>query len=104
VEGLGHVVVGAAAEGLDLGLDLRGSGEDHHRGVDLADAQLTQNFQTIHVGEVQVEQDQVVVIDLAEIDALFAEVGRVDVEAFRLQHQLDALRGRVIVFDKQNAH
>ena len=40
----------------------------------------------------------------AEIEAFLAKVGRVDVEAFRPQHQLDALGGRRLVFDQQHAH
>src|SRR6185295_11309593 len=40
----------------------------------------------------------------AEIEALFAQIGRVDVEAFAAEHQLDALRGRRLVFDQQHAH
>ncbi len=35
----------------------------------------------VHVGQVQVEQDDVVVVELAEIDAFFAQVCRVAVEA-----------------------
>jgi hypothetical protein len=42
---------------------------------------VPQHVQPAHVGQVQVQKDDVVVVDLAQIDALFAEVGRVDVEA-----------------------
>ncbi len=100
VERLGHVVIGAAAERLDLGVDFGGARQDHHRRVDLADAQLTQDFETGHVGQAEVKQDQVVIVDLAEVDTFFAEVGRIDVKAFRLEHQLDALRGGAIVFNQ----
>jgi hypothetical protein len=34
----------------------------------------------VHVGQVQVEQDDVVIIELAQIEAFLAEVRRVDVE------------------------
>ena len=40
----------------------------------------------------------------AEIDAFFAEIGRIDVKIFRLEHQLDALRRSAVIFDKQYAH
>ena len=33
-------------------------------------------------------------------DTLFAEVGRINVKAFRLEHQFDALRCRAVVFDE----
>ena len=104
VERLGHVVVGAEAEALDLVLDAGEAGEDQDRRLDLGDAQELQHLVARHVGQVQVEQDDVVVVELAEIDAFFAEVGRVDVEALGLEHQLDALRGRAVVFNQQNAH
>jgi hypothetical protein len=104
MEGLGHVVVGAAAEGLDLGVDLRGAGQDHHRGVDLGVAQLAQHLHAAHVRQVEVQKDQVVIVDLAEIDPFLAEVSGVDVEPFGLQHQLDALRRGAVVFNQQNTH
>src|SRR5215831_16532921 len=100
VEWLGHVVVGAEAEALDLVLDAGEAGEDEDRRLDLGDPQRAQHLEPGHVREVQVEQDDVVVIELAEVDALFAEVRRVDVEALGFQHQLDRLRSRAIVFDQ----
>ena len=69
--------------------------QDQDRRLHLGQAQRPQHFVAGHVGEVQVEQDDVVVVELAEIDALFAEIGRVDVEALRFQHQFDALCGRL---------
>jgi hypothetical protein len=78
--------------------------EDHDRRIDLADAQLTQNLKAAHVGQVQVQQNEVVVIDLAQIDAFFTQVGRLDIKAFRLEHQFDALGRGVIVFNQQDAH
>ncbi len=104
VERLGHVVVGAAAQGLHLGVDLGRAGQDHDRGVDLGHAQLAQHVHAGHVGQIEVQQDQVVIVDLAEIDAFLAQVGRIDVEALRLEHQLDALRGGAVVLDQQYAH
>ncbi len=89
VEWLGHVVVGAEAETLDLVLDAGEAGEDQDRRLHLGDAQRAQHLEARHVGQVQVEQDDVVVVELAEIDALFAQIGRVDVEALGFEHQLD---------------
>src|SRR5690606_35063123 len=40
----------------------------------------------------------------AEVDAFFAEVGRVDVEILGLQHQLVALRGGAVVLDQKYSH
>jgi hypothetical protein len=72
--------------------------------VHLAHPQGAQNIEAAHVRQIQVQQDQVVVIDLAQIHALFAKIRRVDVEAFRLQHQLDGLRGGAVILDQQYAH
>jgi hypothetical protein len=52
----------------------------------------------------QVEQDDVVIVQFAEIDPLFPKVGGVKVEAFGRQHQLNRLSGGAIVLDQQNAH
>jgi hypothetical protein len=41
------------------------------------------------MSEIEVEEDDVVVIDLTEIDPFLAEIGGVDVEALRFEHQLD---------------
>ena len=46
----------------------------------------------------------VVVVELAEVDALFAKVGRVDVEALGLKHQLDALCRSAVVLDQKHPH
>jgi hypothetical protein len=70
----------------------------------LGKPQASQDFVTGHVRKVQVEQNDVVVVQLAEIDALFAQIRGVHVEAFRLQHQLDALRCGAVILDQQNPH
>ena len=41
---------------------------------------------------------------VAEIDALFPEIRRVDVEVLGFEHQLDALRDGAVVFDQKYAH
>ena len=69
-------------------------------GFDLGDAEGAQHFIAGHVRQVQVEEDDVVVVEFSEVDALFAQVGGVDVKILGLQHQLDALRGCAVVFDQ----
>ena len=104
VEWLGDIIVGAEAQGADLAVHLAHARQDQHRGADLGGAQFLEHVIAVHVGQVEVEQDDVVIIELAEIEAFFAEIGRVDVEAFGAEHQLDALgRGR-LVFDQQDSH
>ena len=70
----------------------------------LENPELLEHVITGHVGQVQVEQDDVVIVELAEIEALFAQIGRVDVEAFGAEHQLDALRRRRLVLNQQHPH
>jgi hypothetical protein len=85
------LVVGAEAEAAYLVLDTGKPGEDQNGCLDLGDAQRPENLEARHVRQVQVEQDDVVIVEFTEIDAFFAEIGGVDVEAFGFQHQLDGL-------------
>ncbi|MGY3395782.1 hypothetical protein ACVWW6_008373 [Bradyrhizobium sp. USDA 3311] len=62
VEGLGHVVVGADAETLDLVLDAGEAGEDQNRGLDLGDPELLEHVIAGHVRQVEVEKDNVVIV------------------------------------------
>jgi hypothetical protein len=100
VERLGHVVVGAKAKSFDLVLDAGQAGEDQDRRLHLGDAQAAQDLEARHVGQVQVQQDDVVVVELAEVDAFLTEIGGVDVEALGFEHQLDGLSGRAVVFNE----
>src|SRR6185295_17199767 len=104
VEGLGHVIVSPKAQALHLVLNAGETGQDENRRVHLADAEGFQNFVTAHVGQIQIEKDDVVVVKFAQIDTFLAEIRRIDVETFRLQHQFDALRGGGVVFNKKNSH
>jgi hypothetical protein len=72
VEGLGHVVVGAAAEALDLCVDLAVPDRIMIGVLIFPTRSWRSTSRPAHVGQVEVEQDQIVVIDLAEIDSLFA--------------------------------
>ena len=89
---------------LDLVLDAGEAGEDEDGRVDLGHAQCLQDLVARQVRQVEVEQDEVVVVELAEVDAFFAQVGGVDVETFRLEHQFDALGRRGIILDQQYPH
>ena len=102
VERLGHVVVGAEAETLDLVLDAREAGKDHDWRLDLRRPAGSgrNSSKARHVGQVQVQQYDVVVIELAEVDAFFTQVGGVDVEALGFQHQLNRLSRGAVVFNE----
>jgi hypothetical protein len=92
VERLGHVIVGAETQAFALVLDAGEAGEDQDGRLHFGDAQCAQDLEARHVGQVQVEQDDVVVVEFAEIDTLFAEIRRVDVEALGFEHQLNRLK------------
>jgi translation initiation factor IF-1 len=51
-------------------------------GVLTLDPQGPQNLVAGHVRQVEVQQDDVVIVELAEVDTLFAQIGGVHVEAF----------------------
>ena len=104
VERLGHVVVGAEAEAAHLVLDAGEAGEDQDRRLHLGDAKRAEHFVAAHVGQVQIQEDDIVVVQLTEIDALFTEVRRVHVETLGFKHQLDALRRRAIVLNQEYTH
>jgi len=104
VEGLGHVVVGADAETLDLVLDAGEAGEDQNGCFDFRDPKLLEHVVAGHVGQIEVEQDDVVVVEFSEIDAFFPEVRRIDVETLGFEHQFDRLRDGAVIFYQQNAH
>jgi predicted GTPase len=104
MERLGEIVVRTEAETLYLVLGTGHAGQDQDRRLDLRDAERPQNFIARHVGEVQIEKNDVVVIELAEVDALFAEIRRINVEILGFEHQLDALRSCAVVFDQKYAH
>jgi hypothetical protein len=99
VERLGHVVVGAEAEPAHLVLDAGQAGQDQDGGFDFRHPERPQNLETGHVREVQVEKNEVIVVEFAQIDAFFAEIGRIDVEGLGFEHQLDRLCGRAVVLD-----
>ena len=80
VERLGHVVVGAEAEAAHLVVDAGKPGQDQDRRLHLGDAQRLQNLVAAHVRQVEIQKNDVVVVELAEVDAFLAQIGRVDVE------------------------
>ena len=80
MERLGEIVVGAVTQAPHLVLDAGHAGEDQDRRLDLGHSQRPQDLIAGHVGQIQVQQDDVVVVELAEIDPFLAQVRHVDVE------------------------
>ena len=104
VERLGHVVVGAETEAAHLALRVVLAGQDQDRRIDPGHAKLAQHLVPIHVRQVQIEEDQVVVVELRQVDPFLAQIGDVGVEVRMGEHQLDAAGGGRIVFDEKDTH
>ena len=81
VEGLGQEVVGAEAQALDLVVELGEAGEDQDRRVDARGAQPAQHLIAVDVRQHQVEDDDVVVVELADLQPVLAEIGGIADEA-----------------------
>ena len=104
VEGFGHIIVGAEAERADLAVHLADPGQDQNRRRNLCRPKLLQHVIAVHVGQVEIEKNDVVIVELAKIEALFAKIRRVNIEAFGPEHQFDALCRRRLILDQQHAH
>lgn len=61
--------------------------------------QLLENLVPVHIREIEIQDHNVVIVKLTEIDALLAEVRRIDVKALGRKHHLDAARCRLIVLN-----
>jgi len=104
VERLGDVVVGAEAEALELVIEFREAGEDQNRGLDLGGAQALQHLIAVHVRQHEVEDDDVVIVKLADLEPVFAEARRIADKTVGLEHQFDALGHRRVILNHKNAH
>jgi len=58
----------------------------------------------VHIGQVEIKQDDIVVVELAQIEAFFAQIRRIDVEALSREHQLDGTCRSRLVLDQQHSH
>ena len=81
---------------------LANAGRSH--GAVRGHAESLKNLVAMHVRQVEVENDDVVVVKLSEIDTLFAKIGRVDVKAFHREHHVDASRRGLIVLYQKHSH
>lgn len=54
-------------------------------GVETFETRSVFRTSAAHVRQIKIEQNDVVVVQLSEVDTLFAQVGRVNVKTFRLR-------------------
>ncbi len=100
-ERLGHVVVGAALERLDLARLLAASREDHDRRRRFA-PDAPEDADPLHVGQAQVEQDEIRPARLPAFDRRPAVRGRHDVVAAGRHVAPQRLASRLVVLDEQD--
>ena len=86
VKRLGQVIVGSIAQTFDPALDPGQARQDQDRCLDPGKAQAPQDFVAGHVRQVQVEENDVVIVELAEIEALLAQLGREQGPALLANH------------------
>ncbi len=90
VERLGQEIVGAEAQALELVIELGQAGEDQDRRVHPRRAQPPQHLVPVDVRQHQIEEDDVVIVELADLQPVLTEIGRVADKIFLSQHHLDA--------------
>src|SRR6266568_1218287 len=103
MERLGHVVVGAEAEALDLVLDPGKARQDENRRPHLGDAQRAQHIEARHIRQAEIEHDYVVIVELAEVDALLTKVRRIGKNRYwTFLRKLKPIRGRAHLIGAPN--
>ena len=80
------------------------AGEDQDRRAHARRAQAPQHLVPVNIGKHQIEENDVVIVELADLQAVLAEICRIANEVFLAEHHLDAGRGCRIVLDKKHAH
>src|SRR2546430_10647519 len=88
VEWLGQIVIGAKPEAFDLVLDRGEARKYEDWRLDLGNTQGPQNLIARDVGKVQFEQDNIVVVKLAALDAGLSEIRRIDVKIIGFVHHI----------------
>ena len=99
-----QVVVGAAFEAFDAVVDSIARAEDQDRRTGLAIANLLQQFEAVHVGEHEIENDQVILgcMDLVERGSPAGGAVHRIVGAF--QAAADEVGDLAFVFDNEDSH
>lgn len=80
VERLGHVVVSAETEAANLVFDAGHPRQNKDGRLDLGQPESAKHFISGHVGQVQIEKDDIIIIQLAQIDAFFTEIGGINIK------------------------
>ena len=94
----GETEVATKVSGFGFGAD------DHHRRHHPREPQPAQYFVTVHVGQIKVEQDGVVIIHARQVDRRFPLGNRFVLHPDAVEHQSQRSCHQPVVFDQQNTH
>ncbi len=72
--------------------------------MDPSGAQPTQDLISVDVRQHQIEQDDVIIVQLADLQPVFAEISRIANEVLFAQQQFDTGGGGRVVLDEEHAH
>ncbi|MNV75309.1 hypothetical protein D3C71_1685880 [compost metagenome] len=104
-KGLGHVVVGPQIEALHALVHAFGGGEDQHGYRRATRAQPFEHFQPVHLGQAQVEDQQVKLVVGHQCGIGFGAGGHVVHHSARVaQTAQQAVGQHLVVFGNQNSH
>jgi hypothetical protein len=102
---LGHVVVGAHSPGPDALFDAVGGREDQHRQRRAAPAQALEHLQAVHLGQAQVQDQQVELAVGQQRGIGLAAAGHMVHDGARAaQRAQQAIGQHLVVFGNQYAH
>ena len=104
IERFGQEIVGADAETFDLVVEFGEARKDQDRRLHARRPQPAQHLVSVDIRQHQIKNDDVVIVQLADFQTVFAEIGRVANKVLPSQHHLDAFRGGGIILDEKHAH
>ena len=94
IKWLGEIVVSTETEAFDLFVGRRKTGQNQDRRYHPCGAQAAQHFISVDIGQHQVENDDVVIVQLTDFEPVLAQIGSVANIAIVEQDRFDALRHR----------
>jgi hypothetical protein len=101
-ERLGHVVVRSALQGADRVGDRVPRGEDHHRHPGALGAQLVEQFEAVHAGQADVEDDEVELVAQRVVQPGRAVLGHRRLVSLRAEALGDEGGDALLVLDDQD--
>jgi hypothetical protein len=85
MEQFGQIIICAKSKSFNFSISVIRTEQDQDRGLNSGQSQLPQHFMPIHIQQVLIWQDQVIVIQLGQIDTLFPQIGGIYVGSASIQ-------------------